>query len=572
MRRPIRYAALAILLLSPAAVAAQHNAAVILQPPTGSYTRQLSALADAIINTISGLDGWQALLLHPGSPLLQAAGAGDDLASLLAGTPGCDPAKLAETLDLSDIFLLRITMTAGADTTEQVRLETAWSRPGPKPMRGFEIVLSDLRPADIKAAADRFAANLVQGFAAAQPFQLPTTTAATPPQTPAVPAPVTDTTTAPPDKPATAGEAPTVPDKPDRPPAMPDQPATAAEVPAPTASEPPAEHTAAARAALGLGDLTLARREADLAFKYGEPLLGVYLLRAELAAAENDTENRRQWLQRAAKVDPQAVEPLLHLAALLHAEGLWQKAVETFDEAIAIDPDCVAAYVGAANVLSSRDQPKHAATYLDQAVARNPEDNSLLMKLGDAYRQAQMLPEAEEAYDLAARTAEPHLRSQIFDKLGDLYVSAGRFEEGFYCYAEAARLRGGGDHPVARKRYNQIMMTADEAVMASLEEAMRMFASYSRDRVVPREKAYLASEQASEQITEVTGFAKTVLPPTGAAQLHLRRQLFYSLALEATVNLMTYLDTNMQLPLDQYQRAATAARAEFEQLREIGEL
>ncbi len=577
MRRPIWHTALLILLLGPATLAAQHNAGLILEPPAGSYTRQLSSLSDAIVNTICGLDDWQAVLLHPTSPLLQAAEAQQDFARLVAHTPGFDPAKLAHELDLSDIFVVRILMAEDADITEKVRLDTRWCQAGQKVIRGFEILMSDLGPGDIEAAADRFAANLVQGFEAAQPIELPADATLTPTtDTTTTPAPVADAPAAPTDRPATTTDAPVLPDKPpplpDKPPAPADIPAPAAREPSPPTTEETAEHVAAARAALALGDLDLARRETDLAFKYGEPLLSVYLLRAEFAAAENDTEDRRKWLQRAAKVDPGAVEPLLCLAALFHADGLWQKAIETYDRAIAIDPDCVAAYVGAATVLCSHNRPKQAATYLDEAVGRNPQDNSLLMKLGDAYRQAKMLPEAEEVYDLAARTAGPHLRSQIFDKLGDLYVSAGQFEEGFYCYAEAARLRGGRDHPLARKRYNQIMTTADEAVMASLQSAIQVFDKYSRDRTVPREKAYLASEQASEQITEVTGFARTVVPPAAARHLHLQRQLFYNLALEASVNLMTYLDTNMELPLKQYENAATEARAEFQQLRKLGEL
>ncbi len=577
MRSSVWHAALLILLLGPATVAAQHNAGVILEPPARSYTRQLSSLSDAIVNTICGLDGWQAVLLHPASSLLQAAEVQQDFARLIAHAPGFDPAKLAQELDLSDILVVRIVIAEDADITEKVRLDTRWCQAGQKVIRGFEILMSDLGPGDIRTAADGFAAHLVEGFEAAQPVKLPADTTPTPAtDTPAIAAPVTDTAPAPTDRPAAATDAPVVPDKP---PAVADKPAAVADIPAPAtkeasvpSTEASAEHVAAARAALALGDLDLARRETDLAFKYGEPLLWVYLLRAEFAAAENNAEDQRKWLQRAAKVDAGAMEPLLRLAALFHTEGLWQKAIETYEEAIAIDPDCVAAYVGAAAVLSSHNRPKQAATYLDEVVARNPQDNSLLMKLGDAYRQANMLAEAEEVYDLAARTAGPHLRSQIFDKLGDLYVSAGQFEEGFYCYAEAARLRGGRDHPLARKRYNQIMRTADEAVMASLESAIQVFDKYSRDRIVPREKAYLASEQASEQITEVAGFAKTVLPPAGTQRLHLQRQLFYNLALEASVNLMTYLDTNMELPLKQYKNAATEARAEFQQLRKLGEL
>jgi len=570
--RRTRQTALLLLLLAPAAFAAQRDVGVLFQPPTGAYTPQLSSLADALLNAVCALDGWRAVLLYPESPFLDTTAAQQQVARIARGDDEAGLSALARELDLDDVFIINIAVAEAANAREKARLAIRWARADHDDARGFDVLMQGLTPGDMQAAAQRLAAQLVQGFAAAQVISpsadnTSAPTAADAQRPPAItPPPVVEPVATPP---AITTQTP-VPE-PEKPPAAADTPPEAVDT-VEVGGKQADDHVKAGRAALAVGDLEMARRETDLAFKHREPLVLVYLLRADLAGAEKDLEGRRKWLERAARADNRSLEPLLRLGALYRAQGLWQKAIDNYDAAIAIDAGCMAAYVGAAAVLTNQGRPRQATTYLSEAVARNPQDNSLLVKLADAYRQADMLPEAEETYDLAARTAEPSLRGQIFDKLGDLYVSVSRFQEAFYCYAEATRLTGDRDHPVAQKRYQQIMATADQAVKTSLQTASDTYTAYAVDRTLPREKAYVASEQAGEEIGEAVKFAKAVVPPEVAAQLHLRRQLFYNLALEAVVNLMTYLDTNMELPLNRYQTAAREAETEFEQLRKLREL
>lgn len=333
--------------------------------------------------------------------------------------------------------------------------------------------------------------------------------------------------------------------------------------------EQPSEHVDAGRAALAIGDLDLAIRELDAAYKAGEPLLLVYLVRAEVAGAQNDTSAERKWLESAAGAAPDHTEPLLRLAALHRRQGLWQKAIETYDRAIELDPTCSAAYSGAAGIYSARGRPRQAVTYLENAVLHRPDDSGLLMKLGDAYRQAGMLADAEETYDLGTRSADPHLRAQMLDKLGDLYVSVGQYSNGFYCYAAAAQARGDEDQPPAQRRYEQIMKTADEAVVAGLTLARDTFNEYSVRRTAPRERAYLAAEAAADQIREVIDFARAVAAPDSGRALYLRRQVAYSLSLEAIINLMTHMDTNLSEPLTRYESALAEAEAEYQTIRRL---
>ena len=539
-----------VLLLLPVAGRAQRYVGVVILPPAGVFTAELSALSDALTNAVAALPESETVLLDANCTLIDTASAREQLAGISSDSSEDQLLDLALLLDLDELLVVRIGVIETAGARESVRIATRRVYVGQQGAAEFAIELSGLGAADIKHASEQFAVRLSEAgppspvSSASVPPAMTTT-----PEQEAAPPDVSDAT--PSAAASTAEDAQPVP----------------ASTPTPEPSgQPGIARLAAARAALAVGDLELARREADLALPLGAPAYELYMFRADLAVAQNQPTEQRSWLERAAAANPEAVEPLLRLGAVLDAQGLWQKAVECYDQAIALDPASLPAYTAAATVLTSRSRPKQAAEYLAKAAERSPHDNTLLMRLGDTYRQASMLAEAEEAYDLAARTAEPPLAAQIMDRLGDLYVSSGQFEEGFRCYAEAARLRGDNAQPLAQKRYEQMTIVADEAVMSALQAASEAFEAYYRDRTMPRERAYVIAEQSETRVAEVAEFTVGLPVPPALEQMHLRRQLFYDLAAEAIVALMTYLDTNLEQALSQYQTTVREACAEYEGL------
>ncbi len=580
-----------LLLLATAAFAAPHNAAVILLPPAGTYTPQLSGLSDTITNTVAALDGWNVLLLHPTSPLLN----GDEAEQFFAAATekGQNDAlpKLAMALDLDDVFLIRIAITEDNTNAEKPRLSTLWATAGSASVRTFDVEMDGLSPKDARKAADSFADAITRGFETAllcDTAENPVAQDNPPATTPATTVSQPDTTQIPvqtePDQPtATPPDAvPAVATQPDTSepvqttpqdtgaPSQDTAPADTPPVVTPvTPSQPGPEpvHAAAARKAIANGDLELAKRELDLGYRTGESSLELYLVQADLARVQGDAMGQRKALESAARLEPDKVEPLLQLAALFRSQGLWQKAAKTYDQAIAVDSACTAAYTSAAAVYSAQDMPRKAAEYLEKAIQHELGNASLLVKLGDAYHAAEDIPKAEEAYELAARSADQRTRCQIFDKLGDMYVDEGRFEEGFNSYVEATRLRDESDRKYARERYDHIMITADEAVVANLNICTDLFDAYSASRNVPREKVYIAAEHATAQIQKVIDFASSITAPDDLTERHLRRQVAYNIAFEAAVNLMTYIDTNLEDPLSIYRRAVSEAAAEFDALR-----
>lgn len=542
-----------VLLLLPVAGRAQRYVGVVILPPAGVFTAELSALSDALTNAVAALPESETVLLDADCTLIDTASAREQLAGISSDSPEDQLLDLALLLDLDELLVVRIGVIETAGARESVHIATRRVYVGQQGAAEFAIELSGLGAADIKHASEQFAVRLSEWAGSLSPVS----SAPIPPAMTTAP----QQEAAPPDVPGATPSAAALT-------AEDAQPATTS----PPTPEPPDQpgtaRLAAARAALAVGDLELARREADLALRLGVPAYDLHMFRADLAVAQNQPTEQRSWLERAAAANPEAVEPLLRLGAVFDAQGLWQKAIECYDQAIALEPLSLSAYTGAAAVLASRDRPKQAAEYLAQAAEHNPQDNALLMRLGDTYRQANMPAEAEEAYDLAARTAEPALAAQIMDRLGDLYVAGSQFEEGFYCYAEAVRLRGGSARPMAQKRYEQIMDVADGAVMAALQTVTDAFYAYYRDRAMPRERAYVIAERSEARVAEVSEFAVELPVPPALEQMHLRRQLFYDLAAEAIVALMTYLDTNLEQALSQYQTAVREASDEYEGLHE----
>ncbi|MGE5532027.1 MAG: tetratricopeptide repeat protein, partial [Bacteroidota bacterium] len=353
------------------------------------------------------------------------------------------------------------------------------------------------------------------------------------------------------------------------------KPVTAAPAPvaAPTALEPPKapeqapQFLAAAEKFLGQGDY---RRAEDLLLKAEEarePRASVFSGWAKLEAARQNKVAERTWLERTINADPGDVPAHLRLAELLREAGLWRKAVDEYDLVIKAQPDNVQAYLGLSSLYAAQSQPRRAAEILSEAVKHRPEDCSLYLRLGDLYAPRKALPEAEEAYDTAARLSKGEQRADALDRLGDLYVLADREREGFICYAEASKLRSESNSPLAEKRYRQIMGAADDALGKVLDKAAQGLDGYLSGRNVTREEAFGAMSDFNTQVQEVSNFVESITPPTNLKLPHAQRKLAYSLAAEAALYGLLYLDQGKQDELGLYQARLTESKKSLQALR-----
>lgn len=339
--------------------------------------------------------------------------------------------------------------------------------------------------------------------------------------------------------------------------------------PAPPAPQPagPPKFLTAADDFLQQGDYKKVEDMLLLAEQSGEPRGQVYYAWSRLEAARQNRVAERTWLERAIAEDAGNMDAHLRLADVLREAGLWRKAVDEYNTVLKAQPDSLFAYVGMSALYAGQSQPKRAAEILVEAVKHYPNDASLYLKLGDLYAQRSALAEAEAAYDRAVRLSEGEARADALDRLGDLYVGAQREHEGFICFAEAAKLRGQGTSPLAEKRYQQIMRTADNALMKVLDRAAQGLEGYLHSQDVTREEAYALMNDFNGQVQEISNFAESITPPSSQKLAHAQHKLTYSLAAEAALYGLLYLDQGRQNDLDLYQQRLTESRQGLQKLQ-----
>ncbi|MHB8997000.1 MAG: tetratricopeptide repeat protein [Armatimonadota bacterium] len=451
----------------------------------------------------------------PAAPAPVVAAAGGSPASAPVARPS-DPATAPKAQPAA-------ALPAPVELTEPA---TAVSRPGPAPVKPTtpETPAAQPAPAPVTAVAP----VLAPSPPVTEPVPAPPL-----PATEVVPAPVT-------------------------PPAAPAPP---------KAPEAAPQFLAAADKFLGEGDF---RRVEDLLLKADEarePKASIYYGWARLEAARQNRTAERTWLERTIAADPDNLPAHLRLAELLRGAGLWRKAAEEYDLVIKAQPDNVFAYLGLSALYAAHSQPRRAAEILAEAVKHHPEDISLYLRLGDLHVQRKALPEAEEAYDRAARLAQGEQRADALDRLGDLYVGADREREGFICYAEASKLRSESNSPLAQKRYQQIMGAADDALGKVLDKASQTLDGYLSGRNVTREEAFGAMSDFNTQVQEVSNFVESITPPTNLKLTHAERKLAYSLAAEAALYGLLYLDQGKRDELGLYQSRLAESRKNLQALQ-----
>lgn len=580
---------------------------------------------DVMVETLAGSRQWEPTVLTENSPLVRVSGAPwpegrvawadceDTLRALLIATR------------LSDVLVVT-SVPAAANT-----VEVFWLRDGEAGLKRLQLIAAGGGDASYAGLTRQLMARLEQGHAAVAEtpaVPAPVTPATPPPAAPTAPATVvavagapattgggprdltpatapktppaaplptavelaqpttTDTQPAPaplkvetpPTPAAQPGPAPvrtetpapaTVPatSQPAAGPVIPVTPAPAQATPPPAPPQEPSPFLVAADKYLRDGDY---KRVEDMLLKAEDAhdaKAAVLYAWARLEEARQNRVAERTWLERTIAEDPANLAAHLRLAELLRGAGLWRKAAEEYNLVVKAQPDNVFAYLGLSAVWASQSQPRRAAEILTEALKHRPTDASLYLRLGDLQAQRNALAEAEDAYDRAARLSQGEGRADALDRLGDLYVRAGREREGFICYAEASKLRSESNSPLAEKRYGQIMAAADESLGKVIDSATKGLEGYLAGRNVTREEAFSAMSDFNEQVQEVSQFVESITPPSNLKLPHAERKLAYSLAAEAALYGLLYLDQGRQNELGLYQVRLAESRKNLQSLR-----
>lgn len=565
--RTIAVACVAFAFTAAAALAQPGGPVGVIIAPVGQELSEAEAqFADALIDELTR-GGATAMLLHGQSPCLLAAGA--RLPSVHAGddwTPlGNVLSRLTTHLRLD--YVLLASVSAG---------EEAHAASGMVVVRGGEsrVVQAEAgAPAAVAAdLAARFVASAAEMPAPQDPVDEPV---AAPVQ---IESPERPDQAAPPDAGDELDEAehPGPAPEEDHPRPSADEPQAAPGTDETTADREPGDETgaedplAAARAAYEEGDLARAaellgqsREQHGVSGRY-------YLLRARLHIASRRHEDAFSDLQQAVAVEPGLVEARVRLARLLAERGQWQAARDHYEQALQIEPLNIDALLGLSRVYRDHGHRRKAIALLTDAFDAGTREPELLTLLGDLHALEDNFEQAVGFYSQAVAATDGERAAQILERLGDLYASRREHRDALACYSRAAELSPSRSSMMAR-RYVEVMSAADGSVHDALTAGWSAFEEHIVDGVGEREIVFRRLSEIRRQLSEAMGFAEAVRPPAELRAKHVRRQFAYSLAVEATVSALSYLDLGGEQMRERALQRHAEALAELQKLRSGGE-
>jgi tetratricopeptide (TPR) repeat protein len=289
------------------------------------------------------------------------------------------------------------------------------------------------------------------------------------------------------------------------------------------------------------------------------------LLRARLNLARRNDDAAIGDLQRAVGMDPSLVEARVWLGRLLEEQGLWQSAQDHYEAAVEADPTDLAALLGLARLYRDHGHRRRAIELLTDARDLGQDDPSLLMLLAELHGGEGNVALAERYFLQAAATATGDERAMAWERLGDLYVKLHRHREALTSYVKAAEVNP-SRASMAERRYTEVMTAADGAVHEALTATWSAFEDFANNGIGEREMVYRRLSEMHAQLEEAKLFAESITPPEDLKARHVKRQVAYSLAVEASVLALSWLDLGDDSMLEHAGQVHADAVAQFEAL------
>ena len=231
-----------------------------------------------------------------------------------------------------------------------------------------------------------------------------------------------------------------------------------------------------------------------------------------------------------------SVNQIFQTALTQHQAGACSAAEALYQQVLAGDPNHMEAIFNLAALLVAQDRPEEAIPLYQQVLAVLPEDPDTLSNLGNAFARMGRLEEAADSYQRAlaadpllapahvnlgnllfqngdieqaidcyrqAISIDPQI-SNAHNNLGTILLAAGRPDEAKECYQAA--LRTDPDNPHAFKNYGNILLTLDdaegavEALQTAIDLAPTWGAAHAdRGLALTRLRRYDEARQALEQ-------------------------------------------------------------------------
>ncbi|MGM0574889.1 MAG: tetratricopeptide repeat protein [Myxococcota bacterium] len=161
-----------------------------------------------------------------------------------------------------------------------------------------------------------------------------------------------------------------------------------------------------------------------------------FWLKATLAEAQGNAEDKRKALQRALEIRPDDERTALALAQLLGQQGLHQEALRRLKECQKAGCNSSQFYTALVDAYEQNGQPEDARSQLNEALRKHPNDTGLLMLHAEKEREAEHYKTAKNIYATILEKDPTYIDSYL--ELADLQLREGRQSEAVETLQEGA--------------------------------------------------------------------------------------------------------------------------------------
>ena len=286
-------------------------------------------------------------------------------------------------------------------------------------------------------------------------------------------------------------------------------------------------------------------------------------LRAQIDLAMGDDDDAERDWRRAASLDPVAGGPRLALGRLYTRRALWPEAIGAYREVLLYQPRNVEAILGLVNALQRNGRSVSARNLLETAAA-TVGDTRIQQRWAQVAAELGRPEEAERALSQVASRLEGLPKRDVLKRLAGLYTKGGRTTEAYYVLEEALRIEAstGG---VTAGTYDLAMQPTDRLAQQALSAVGRALQVLD-EGTTPREEVLADAQTARAQLAELGRFVGEVDPPRERRVAHAARAYAYSLANEAAVNALSYVDLGLSDRREAFVTARDAARNQMSRL------
>lgn len=145
-----------------------------------------------------------------------------------------------------------------------------------------------------------------------------------------------------------------------------------------------------------------------------------------------------EYLERLARLQPDAAAPYFNYANALVAQGRVEEAVAQYQRALELEPENADIHVNLGNAWQRLNQLDEAESAYRRAIEVNPRGAAALNNLGNCLATRKQFAEAEQAFRRAAE-ADPRFAAAE-NNLGNALKAQGRLDEAIAAYRRAVAL------------------------------------------------------------------------------------------------------------------------------------